>query len=134
MQILAREAAGESDLPPLLTVRDVLELATVVGAQTNGLADRVGTLTPGKEADMILLRTDRVNVMPLNNAYGAVVLGMDTSNVDAVFIQGRIRKWQGSLVDVDLERVRRLATASRDYLIAEAGWPETVLGGYLPGH
>jgi hypothetical protein len=83
---------------------------------------------------MILLRTDRINVMPVNNAYGAVVLGMDTSNVEAVFIRGRIRKWRGELVDVDLNRIHRLATGSRDYIVEAAGWPRTLLGGYLPGH
>lgn len=134
MQVLARESAGETDLPPLLTVREVLEFATLGGAETNGIADRVGTLTPGKEADIVLLRTDRINVTPVNNAYGAIVLGMDTSNVDTVFIQGRVRKWRGALVDVDLERVRRLVSASRDHLLSATNWPDTLLGGYLPGH
>jgi 5-methylthioadenosine/S-adenosylhomocysteine deaminase len=134
MQVLARESAGETDLPPLLTVREVLEFATLGGAETNGVSDRVGTLTPGKDADIVLLRTDRINVTPVNNAYGAIVLGMDTSNVDTVFVQGRVRKWQGALVDVDLARIRRLVSASRDYLLAATGWPDTRLGGYLPGH
>ena len=72
--------------------------------------------------------------MPVNNAYGAVVLGMDTSNVDTVFIGGRVMKRDGRLVQVDLDRVRRDAEQSRDYLVAKAGWPRTLLGGYLPGH
>lgn len=134
MQAIARQAAGEGNPPRLLTVREVMEFVTVQGAIDAGVDARVGTLTPGKEADVILLRTDRINVMPLNNAYGAVVLGMDTSNVDTVFIQGRVRKWQGALVDVDLQRIHDLAVASRDYVIQAAGWPQTFLGGYLPGH
>jgi cytosine/adenosine deaminase-related metal-dependent hydrolase len=134
MQALARRAAGEANAPDLLTVKDVLGFATVQGARDNWLEDKIGSLTPGKEADMILLRTDRINVMPVNNAYGAVVLGMDTSNVEAVFIRGRIRKWRGELVDVDLNRIHRLATGSRDYIVEAAGWPRTLLGGYLPGH
>jgi cytosine/adenosine deaminase-related metal-dependent hydrolase len=134
MQVLASQAAGEADVPALLSVRDVLEWATVQGAIDNGLEAKVGTLTPGKEADLVLLRTDRINVMPVNNAYGAVVLGMDTSNVDTVFVQGRVRKWRGELVDVDLDRILQEASASRDFILESVGWPRTLLGGYLPGH
>ena len=134
MQLLARERAGEKNLPKLLTVRDAIEFATIEGARDNGLDSKVGTLTPGKQADLILLRTDRINVMPVNNAYGAVVLGMDTSNVDTVLLAGQIRKWRGELVGIDLPRVQRLVTASRDYVIAKTGWPNTRLGGYAPGH
>lgn len=134
MQILAREAAGETGLPPLLTAREVLELATIQGAIVNGLDAKAGSLTPGKEADLVLFRTDRINVMPLNNAYGAVVLGMDTSNVDAVFIGGRVRKWRGELVGVDLDRIHQEVSAARDFILDAVGWPATRLGGYQPGH
>ncbi len=134
MQALARERSGEANVPDLLTVREVIELATVQGAIDNGLASRTGTLTPGKAADVIMLQMNAINVMPVNNAYGAVVLGMDTSNVDAVFIGGRAKKWGGELLDVDLDRVERLVDASREYLVSAAGWPQTLFGGYLPGH
>jgi cytosine/adenosine deaminase-related metal-dependent hydrolase len=134
MQVLARQRAGETNLPNLLTVREVIEFATIEGAKDNGLERKVGTLTPGKEADIILLWMDEINVMPVNNVYGAVVLGMDTSNVDTVLVGGKVRKWQGKLVGVDLNRVSRLVHQSRDYIVSKAGWPRTRLGGYLPGH
>lgn len=108
--------------PRLLTVRDVVEFATIAGARANQLDRKVGTLTPGKEADIIMLRTDAINVLPLNNASGAVVLAMDTSNVDTVFIAGRIMKQGGRLVGVDLDRVRQDAERSRDYVAGKAGW------------
>ncbi len=133
-RMLANARAGDPDAPALLTVRDVMEFATIEGARANGLESKVGTLSPGKEADIVLLRKDMINVMPVNNAYGAVVLGMDTSNVDTVFVQGRIRKRAGELVGVDMERIGRLAGEARDYLVENAGWPQTLLGGYLPGH
>ena len=132
MLAISQPRAGKT--PQLLTARDVIESATIAGARANHLDQKVGTLTPGKEADIIMLRTDAINVMPVNNAYGAVVLGMDTSNVDTVFIGGRVMKRDGRLVQVDLDRVRRDAEQSRDYLVAKAGWPRTLLGGYLPGH
>lgn len=134
MQALARRQAGENDAPTLLTVQDVLEFATLQGARDNALGNKAGSLSPGKEADIVMLRKSLINVLPINNAYGAVVLGMDTSNVDTVLVGGRIRKWSGALVDVDLERITRLAYASRDYIVEAAGWPATVFGGYLPGH
>ena len=133
MLALEEQRSG-SAAPPLLTVRDVIEFATIQGAKANQLEHKIGTLTPGKEADLILLRTDSINVLPLNNAYGAIVLGMDTSNVDAVLIAGQARKWGGRLVGVDLARVARRAEESRDYVVERAGWPKTLFGGYLPGH
>ena len=128
MLLLARQRDGDPDLPPLPTVREVMEWATLVGARTNGLEDRTGTLTPGKEADVLMLRMTDINVMPVNNAYGAVALGMDTSNVDTVFVRGAVRKWKGQVVGVDMERIRRLVHESRDRIVAGAGWPQTVLG------
>ena len=78
---------------------------------------KVGTLTPGKEADIVMLRTDLPNTLPFNNAYGAIVTAMDTSNVDTVMIAGKVVKRAGKLVGVDLDRVRtrggRLARLSR---------------------
>jgi hypothetical protein len=69
----------------------------------------------------------------VNNAYGAVVLSMDTSNVDSVFIGGKVRKWQGKLVGVDTGRIVREAAASRDAVLAKAGWKPTLLGRDIPG-
>jgi cytosine/adenosine deaminase-related metal-dependent hydrolase len=100
----------------------LLEFATIEGARANALQDRVGTLTPGKQADIILLRTDRLNVMPLNDPIGAVVMGMDTSNVDSVFIAGDAKKQNGALVGVDLNAVQKMATESRDYVLRVSGF------------
>ena len=113
---------GREKLPTLLTSRDVIEFATIQGARANGLDSKVGTLTPGKEADVITLRTDRINVLPINDPIGAVVRGMDSSNVDSVFIAGKARKRHGQLLNVDLARVRKLAYESRDYVVAKSGF------------
>src|SRR3989304_4835614 len=87
--LFERRLAGEWNVPRFLTVRDVLEFATIEGARANGLEDKIGTLTPGKEADVIMLDTNRINIMPINDPIGAVVWGMDTSNVDSVFVAGK---------------------------------------------
>jgi 5-methylthioadenosine/S-adenosylhomocysteine deaminase len=117
-----RLLAGDTNLPRPLTSRDVMEFATIEGARANGLDHKVGTLTPGKEADLILLQTDAINVMPINDPIGVVVRGMDTSNVDSVFIAGKARKRHGKLLDVDLMRIKKLAYESRDYVVEKAGF------------
>lgn len=114
-------AVGAPEPPALLTTHEVLEFATVAGAEAVGLGDAVGSLTPGKQADLVVITADDVNNLPLNSATGTVVLGTDPRNVDAVFVAGRLRKWAGQLVDIDLKRLRRLAYASRDHLTREAG-------------
>lgn len=129
-----RSIKGEKDLPPLLTSRDVVELATLQGARTNGMDGKVGTLTPGKEADIVLLRTDLPNTLPFNSAYGAIVTAMDTSNVDTVMIAGKVLKRAGKLVGVDLAEISRQAVASRDYLVDKVGWPRSIIGQTLSGH
>jgi 5-methylthioadenosine/S-adenosylhomocysteine deaminase len=117
MQALARRRAGEAGESALLGVRDVVAMATVQGAWDNGLGERVGSLTPGKAADVILLDAGAINVVPVNDPYGAIVLGMDTSNVDTVFIGGVARKWRGRLVGVDLDATRHALAESRDRVL-----------------
>jgi cytosine/adenosine deaminase-related metal-dependent hydrolase len=120
--LFQRALAGEEDLPPFLTARDALEFATIEGARANGLDDKVGTLTPGKEADIIMLRIDRINVMPINDPIGAVVWGMDTGNVDSVFIAGKAMKRHGELVGVDLNCLEQLVYESRDFVVRKSGF------------
>jgi imidazolonepropionase-like amidohydrolase len=132
MQALARQRAGEANVPRLLTVREAIEFATMAGAKANRLDSRIGTLTPGKDADIILLRMDAINVLPVNNAYGAIVQGMDTSNVDTVFIRGAMRKQRGQLVGVDIARIARTAQESSDYIVSKTGWRRTRVGAGIP--
>jgi cytosine/adenosine deaminase-related metal-dependent hydrolase len=113
---------GVEDCPTCITTRDVIEYATIQGARANGLEDKVGSLTPGKEADIIMLRTDRPNIFPINDPIGAVVWGMDTGNVDTVYVAGKALKRDGQLLGVDLGRVRDMAYASRDYVVSTSGF------------
>jgi cytosine/adenosine deaminase-related metal-dependent hydrolase len=123
-----RAVKGENDLPKLLTCRDVIEMATVEGARVAHLDSKIGTLTPGKEADITMLATDRVNVFPLNDVPGTVVTMMDTSNVENVFVAGQVRKWRGRLVGVDLARIRRQIEQARDGLLARANYKKDLFG------
>jgi 5-methylthioadenosine/S-adenosylhomocysteine deaminase len=107
--------------PPLLNVRDVLRFATLNGAKHLRLDGKTGSLTPGKEADIIILDATAINVAPLNNVPGAVVSLMDRTNVETVIVAGKVRKWKGHLVDVDLPHLRRQLEASRDHVFEAAG-------------
>ena len=105
-EVWERKLSGDKNPPKFLTVREVLEFATVEGARANGLEKKVGSLTPGKEADIILLRHDQLNVMPMNNAVGAVVTSMGPQNVDTVLIAGKVMKRNGKLVGIDMNAAR----------------------------
>ena len=109
---------ARTPLPP----RTILECATVNNAECAGLADRIGSLTAGKQADIILVRTDGMEIFPVNNAYGAVTTSANIGNVDTVFIAGKVRKFRGELLDVDFPRVRRELLSSREGIFARAGF------------
>jgi len=97
-----------------LTARQVLELATIDGARTLWLDSKIGSLTPGKEADLVILRADDLNMAPISSArsaVSAVVMNADTANVDSVFVAGSPIKRGGRML-ADLDRVRKLAGAS----------------------
>ena len=120
--LFERRLSGEWGVPRFLTAREVLEFATIEGARANGLEDKIGTLTPGKEADIILLNTNRINIMPINDPIGAIVLGMDTSNVDSVFVAGKILKRGGRVLNVDMNRIEQMVYEARNYVVKTSGF------------
>lgn len=107
-----------------LTAREVLEFATIDGAKALQLESKVGSLSPGKQADVVLIRATDINLSPVNDPIGAVVLSAHTGNVDSVFVAGKPVKRNGRLLGVDLERIRRLASSSRDYIFSQYGVPD----------
>jgi 5-methylthioadenosine/S-adenosylhomocysteine deaminase len=113
-------------LPPLLNARDVLRFATINGAKHLRLDSKTGSLTPGKEADIIILDATAINVAPLNNVPGAVVTLMERSNVETVIVAGKIRKWKGKLLDVNLRKLRHELENSRDFIFKAAGVPQNL--------
>src|SRR5581483_340123 len=107
-RLLAHEAAfaaGSEEEPKLLSSRDVLEFATIEGARVCGLESRTGSLTPGKQADVVLISGDDTNTYPVIDPVSTVVLQADTRNVETVFVAG-------------LRRARDLAAASLEHLLA----------------
>ncbi len=94
-----------------LTVRQVLELATIKSAQCIGLDRRIGSLSPGKEADIVLLRKTDINMRAAADPISAIVLHAGVANVDTVLVGGNIVKQNGKLTYSDLPR--RLAELDR---------------------
>ncbi|MFJ8431332.1 amidohydrolase family protein [Kitasatospora sp. NPDC094019] len=114
-------AVGSADrIGDRITTVDVLDFATRQGAATVGLGATTGTLTPGKQADLLMITADEINNLPLNDPIGTVVLGADARNIDTVLIAGRVRKWAGRLLDVDLPALRAVAVASREHVYRAA--------------
>jgi 5-methylthioadenosine/S-adenosylhomocysteine deaminase len=122
-----RRANKDPEAPMPVTVRQVLQCATVNGARCAGALDKAGTLTPGKEADVIMIRTDGINMYPLNNALGAVVQAAEVHNVDTVIIGGSVRKRRGALVGVNMSRYKQLVSESRNYLFEKMNYNLDVL-------
>ena len=117
-----RRLRGEAAAPAPIAVEAVLQAATVNGARAAGLEDQTGTLTPGKQADIIMVRTDGVAVFPVTHAIGTIVQAVERADVDTVMVGGHLRKRAGRLLDMDLARLNAEVIASRDHLIEASGY------------
>jgi 5-methylthioadenosine/S-adenosylhomocysteine deaminase len=108
--------------PMSVTARQVLEMATINGAWDLGLADRTGSLTPGKRADLILVRSTDLNMAPLGDPVTAIVRSAQPHNVDTVMVDGRILKRDGRLTALDPTEVVAKAVESLAGLKRRANW------------
>jgi cytosine/adenosine deaminase-related metal-dependent hydrolase len=103
-----------------ITVQQVLELATIKSAQCLGLEGRIGSLTPGKEADIVLLRKSDINMRATADPVSSIVLHAGVANVDTVIVGGNIVKQNGKLTYRELPR--RLAELERSSQRLYAGF------------
>jgi 5-methylthioadenosine/S-adenosylhomocysteine deaminase len=127
-----RRFAGDQNPPKPLMVRDMLYCATMGGAHCAGLDDKIGSLAPGKEADLLLIRADDINLYPSNNAVGTVVQAAERSNIDTVIIGGRVRKYRGQVVGLDVVRLKAMVEESRGHLFSAVGYRPDVFAELLP--
>jgi cytosine/adenosine deaminase-related metal-dependent hydrolase len=103
----------------MLTAKDMLTMATLDGAYVAGVEDRTGSLTPGKQADVVVVDATAVNVAPVHDPVAAVTLSADVSNVEHVLVAGEFRKRDFRLVG-DVARAMGLVQDSKDHLVAAA--------------
>jgi 5-methylthioadenosine/S-adenosylhomocysteine deaminase len=131
-------AAGNEEEPTLLTSREVLEFATIEGARVCGLEHRTGSLTPGKQGDVVVLRCDETNTYPVIDPVSTVVHQADTRNIDTVLVAGEPLKRDGKLVGADLRAACDRAAASLDYLLEhttiQPGWVQSAAAGSGASH
>jgi len=109
--------------PMSVSARQVLEMATINGTWDMGIADKVGSLAPGKRADLILIRTADLNMAPLGDPVTAVVRSAQPFNVDTVVIDGRILKQGDRLISLNAEEIVTQAAESLAGLRRRANWP-----------
>ena len=126
----AESNPGGLPVPQLLTSRQVIEMATIAGAAANRLLDKVGTLTPGKEADIVVLDARNINTWPMNNVPGTIVTMMNPRHVRDVLIAGKVVYWRGRLVGWDVDRLLRQIEQARERVLARINGPAKV--GALP--
>ena len=124
--LVAERIRSHTDTPdeafaPTLTHRDVLEFATIDGARAIALDEKVGSLTPGKQADFVLLRTNAINTAPMLDPTATIVTFADTSNVDSVYVAGNAVKRGGQLLGVDMKSVVGKLEESRNHILSQGG-------------
>ena len=105
-----------------LTPRQALRMATLDGARSLGLGDVTGSLTPGKRADVVLVRGDRLNSAPVVDPAVALVHSAGPANVDTVLVDGRVLVRDGELVHVDTDAVVAEANERLRALADRAGF------------
>jgi cytosine/adenosine deaminase-related metal-dependent hydrolase len=105
-----------------LTSRRLVQLATLDGAVDLGIAERTGSLTPGKRADLILVRTGDVNIAPLGDPYEALISFAQPRNIDTVVVDGRVLRRGGEFTALDYAEVLKDANETAAALRARANW------------
>ncbi|MFI6518367.1 amidohydrolase family protein [Spirillospora sp. NPDC050679] len=116
----AVHASGTMPVSVDLTVRDALTWGTRNSADVLGLGSRIGSLTPGKKADVIVVRP-RMDLVRSSHPVGTVVLQSTAADVRTVLVNGEYRKRGGELVGHDLNAVRARAGAALDRIEKAAG-------------
>ncbi|MBY4111622.1 amidohydrolase family protein [Rhodococcus fascians] len=101
------------DAPSTFGVNDVLAMATIDAAAVLGLEHRTGSIEVGKAADLVLIRADDLNLHPVVEPVAAIVNAAHPGNVDTVIVDGVVRKRDGQLIGIDLDRIRHLAEQSQ---------------------
>jgi 5-methylthioadenosine/S-adenosylhomocysteine deaminase len=103
-----------------LTTQDALNWATVNGAKTLHLDRKIGSLVPGKQADMVMLRSDMLNIYPVHNLVAAIVSQASSANIDSVFVAGKAVKRNGRLLNTNLAELRQKAKKSTRHIFEKA--------------
>jgi len=102
---------------PLLSPRKLIETATSTAARVLGLADRIGSLTPGKRADIVLIRKGAFGDSVVDDACAHVLLQTSPRDIDTVLVDGKVRMRAGALEGFDAKRAAAMVAASRKRIL-----------------
>lgn len=116
---------GQSEDEFSIAARRILASATIDGARSLGLSDVTGSITPGKRADLLMIRTDTVSIAPRTDPVNVVVTAAHPEHVDTVVADGRILKRRRELTAVDSELVARRAEAALARVLDRADSTDT---------
>jgi 5-methylthioadenosine/S-adenosylhomocysteine deaminase len=112
-----------------VSVHDALAWITVEGARMLGMEDRIGSIVAGKQADLVFIRADDLNLWPVHDPVATVVMQSSLLNIDSVMVAGEWRKRNGKLLYGGIDRLKSQLEASASRILAEGGLkPERVLG------
>ena len=104
----------------IFPAREVLSMATLEGARALRMEEQIGSLEPGKYADLIVLETDSPNMCPIYDPYSAVVYSANPSNVESVFVHGKQVVDHRKLLTADFGQLKRELLCYCDQICAEA--------------
>ncbi|WP_030897381.1 amidohydrolase family protein [Streptomyces sp. NRRL F-5126] len=122
-------ACGDTVTHVALRAQEVVEWATRGGARALGMDHLVGSIEPGKRADIVLLKNDESPAMfPILNAYGHVVFQAQRGDVHTVLVNGRPVKYGHRLIGTGLAKARRAVEQTVEYIRAELGEEEWAAG------
>lgn len=125
---LEAQAKGETVNVNRLRAEDVVWSATMGGAHSLGMADRLGSLTPGKKADVVLIKNDESPTMtPILNPYAHIVYQAGAADVHTVVVNGRVVKYDGKRIGLELAPIREKVAKSVEYVrssLGEDAWTE----------
>ena len=93
--------------PSVISAYDILKMATIDGAKVLGMDDQIGTLEPGKKADMIFIKTDKIHMCPANDVCANLVYSSNGADVESVMIDGKIIMQNRKMINLDEKQVMR---------------------------
>src|SRR5262249_31289958 len=109
--------------PTVVTARQAVEMATLGAARTLSLESEIGSLTPGKRADLIILTLDEPHALPLYDIYSHIAYALDARNVETTMIEGRVVMEAQSMPTLDTEAIRRKAREMKDNILRSLSVP-----------
>ena len=113
------------------TSYELIRMLTIDAAHALGMADEIGSLEPGKQADILIVDVDTARHQPFSNLPSVLANTVTAGDIETVVVDGEVLMEDGEVLSIDVDRVRAAATRERDRLQAKTGW-ETSLAGSSP--